>query len=116
MMILQIFGHKKSAETRKAIRFCKERSIEHQFVDLKEREISAGELSHILNYVTPQELIDTDSTFYKKHGYDYLDYDPVEEVLEHPELMRLPLVRAKRDACVGFDEKRMEQIVMGDNS
>lgn len=115
-MILQIFGHRKSAQTRKALRYCKERSIEHQFIDIREREISAGELSHILSYVDPEELIDTESAFYKKNGYEYLDYDPVEEVLEHPELMRLPLVRAKRAACVGFDESLMEQIVRGEHS
>jgi arsenate reductase len=112
-MILQIFGRKKSSDTRKAIRFCKERSVEYQFIDLSEQQISPGELSHVLRYVDKQDLVDTHSRMYKKSGYDYLDYDPVEEVLEHPLLMRLPLLRVKNFAAVGFDEDILQGMIDG---
>ena len=42
-MEVQIFGIKKSADTRKALRFFAERRIKTHFVDLQERPASPGE-------------------------------------------------------------------------
>ena len=39
-MNIQIFGTKKSFDTKKAQRFFKERRIKVQFIDLKEKEMS----------------------------------------------------------------------------
>jgi arsenate reductase-like glutaredoxin family protein len=41
---VQIFGTKKSAETRKALRFFAERRVRTHFVDLAERAAALGEL------------------------------------------------------------------------
>ena len=41
-MNIQIFGTKKSSDTRKAERFFKERGIRYQFVDLKEKGVILG--------------------------------------------------------------------------
>ena len=46
-MNIQIFGTKKSADTRKAERFFKERGIKFQFVDLKEKGLSKGEFNSV---------------------------------------------------------------------
>ena len=43
-MNIQIFGTKKSQDTKKAERYFKERGIKFQAVDLKEKGISKGEL------------------------------------------------------------------------
>ena len=43
-MEVQIFGIKKSSDTRKALRFFSERRIKTHFVDLNERAASLGEL------------------------------------------------------------------------
>jgi arsenate reductase-like glutaredoxin family protein len=109
--MIQIFGKKKSSETRKAVRFCKERSIEYQFIDITEKEISPGELSHILQSVEAHELVDDQGTFYKKNGYEYLEYDPVEEIIEHPQLMRVPILRNRKRAHVGFDAGVFEKMI-----
>ena len=47
-MNIQIFGTKKSSDTRKAERFFKERGIKFQFVDLKEKGLSKGEFQSVL--------------------------------------------------------------------
>ncbi len=112
-MTLQIIGTKKSSDTRKAVRFCKERSIPYQLIDLNERMLSPGELSHVLRYHEAAELIDTTSKFYQKQGYAYLDYDPIEEILEHPELLVTPIIRMDRNALVGFDAKTLEGALKG---
>ncbi|MCF7934534.1 MAG: hypothetical protein K9M84_09165 [Spirochaetia bacterium] len=110
-MTLQIIGTKQSSETRKAIRFCKERSVTYQFIDLNERDLSPGELSSILRFVDPEDLIDTGSKFYSKNGYAYLDYDPIEELMEHHELMVVPIIRTAAAVVVGYDPAALEQAV-----
>jgi arsenate reductase-like glutaredoxin family protein len=44
---LQIFGTRKSSDTRKAERFFKERRVTYQFIDLAEKGISPGELRSV---------------------------------------------------------------------
>lgn len=50
-MNIQIFGTKKSADTRKAERFFKERGIKFQSIDLKQKGFSKKELTSILQAV-----------------------------------------------------------------
>ena len=47
-MNIQVFGTKKSSDTRKAERFFKERGIKFQFVDLKEKAMSKGAFRSVL--------------------------------------------------------------------
>ena len=44
-MNIQIFGTKKCNDTKKAERFFKERGIKYQFIDMKEKGMSKGELT-----------------------------------------------------------------------
>ena len=46
-MNIQIFGTKKSFDTKKAQRYFKERRISFQFIDLKEKGMSKGELQSV---------------------------------------------------------------------
>ena len=47
LMNIQIFGTKKSADTRKAERYFKERRISFQSIDLKEKGLSKGEFQSV---------------------------------------------------------------------
>ncbi len=100
-MNIQIIGTKKSNNTKKAIRFFKERNIKFHFMDLNEREISEGELSNILAKVSVDDLLDTESPAYKKKGFAYMQYDPTEEILEDNSLMKTPVVRNGKEVTVG---------------
>ena len=46
-MNIQIFGTKKCNDTKKAQRFFKERGIKFQFIDMKEKGMSKGELRSV---------------------------------------------------------------------
>ena len=60
-MNIQIYGTKKSSDTRKAERFFKERGIKFQSVDLKEKGLSKGEFKSVLQAVGGLEgMIDPD--------------------------------------------------------
>ena len=60
-MNIQIFGTKKSSDTRKAERFFKERGIKFQLVDLKEKGLSKGELASVCQAVGGVDALDRKS-------------------------------------------------------
>ena len=100
-MNIQILGTNKSNDTRKAIRFFKERGISFHFRNVEEKGPSRGELENVSRSIDLQTLIDTDSVLYKKKGYQYMDFDVVEELMENPTLLKIPVVRNGRIATVG---------------
>lgn len=102
-MNIQIIGTKKNSDTRKAERYFRERNISYQFVDLAQRGLAPGELENIARAVDPADLIDPESKEYASRGMKYLDFDPVEEILENPSLLRMPIVRNGRSVTVGYD-------------
>ena len=60
-MEVQIFGIKKSADTRKALRFFAERRVKTHFVDLQERPASPGELKRFAQRFGVAALLDRES-------------------------------------------------------
>ena len=88
-MLTQIFGTLKCKDTQKAIRFFKERRIQTQFVDLRQKGLSPGELRNVCRHVPLEDLIDTE-------GREY------EMLLEYPLLLRTPVVRSERGVTVGY--------------
>jgi arsenate reductase (glutaredoxin) len=112
-MALQIFGTRKCSITRKAERFFKERGIRYQLVDLAEKGISAGELRAVSRAVGRDALIDADGALFRTKGLAYIDYDPEEEALKDPLLLRTPIVRDADRSAVGFDPKAWEALAAG---
>ena len=60
-MEIQIFGIRKSSDTRKALMFFAERRIQTHFVDLQERAASPGELRRFAQKFGIQALVDRES-------------------------------------------------------
>lgn len=104
-MNIQIFGTKKSAETRKAERFFKERRIRYQFVDLADKGLSRGELTSVMQAVGGLDALldegakDQDSLAIVRH---LAPLQKVEAVLEMQQVLRQPIVRNGRKATVGY--------------
>lgn len=114
-MGIQIIGTKKCKDTMKAIRFCKERGIDHQFVDLTQRALSRGELESIAAHLGADNLLDPESKEYKKRGLAHMVFDPLEELEEHPELLKTPVIRTRGRAVSGFDPGTLEAFLDGQN-
>jgi arsenate reductase-like glutaredoxin family protein len=103
--VVQIFGTKKCAETRKAERWFKERSIKIQLVDLKEKGLSAGELRSVAARVGLDKLVDRESARFRDKGLRVASFSgPLLEkaLLDDPLLLRTPIVRHGKDATVGY--------------
>ena len=95
-MEVQIFGIKKSAETRKALRFFSERRVRTHFVDLQEREIADGELQRFIQKFGVDQIVDRESKRFSELGMRHAQITSsrwIEKLIAEPTLLRLPLVR-----------------------
>ena len=59
-MNIQIFGLRKSFDTKKAERWFKERRIKYQYIDLANKGLSAGEYRSVRAAVGYDALVDRD--------------------------------------------------------
>ena len=104
-MNIQIFGTKKSSDTRKAERFFKERRIKFQFVDLKEKAMSKGEFQSVLQAVGGLDAM-IDRNCKDKDLLALIKYiaaeDRAQKVLENQSVLKLPVVRNGKAATVGY--------------
>jgi arsenate reductase-like glutaredoxin family protein len=104
--VIQIFGTKKCAETRKAERWFKERSVKIQLVDLKEKGLSPGELRSVAARVGGlDKLVDRESQRFRDKGLRVASFSGAlleKALLEDPLLLKTPIVRSGKDATVGY--------------
>lgn len=112
-MNIQIFGVKKNADTRKAERFFKERGIRYQFIDLKEKGLSKGELASVMQAVggfdnlLDEKTKDQDAAALIRY---LAPEDKAAKILEHPLVIRQPIVRNGKQATVvekGYRDPRL---------
>ena len=116
--MIQIFGTSKSFDTKNAQRFFKERRIDFQFIDLKEKEMSRAEFDSVVTSISRAEgskdaalelLIDKNSKEYS--AIAYLDDSQIEEKLfeNQAKLLKQPVCRNKNggkvEATVGIAQK-----------
>ncbi|MDD6796053.1 MAG: arsenate reductase family protein [Clostridiaceae bacterium] len=103
-MNIQIFGSKKCFDTKKAERYFKERRIKFQFIDIKEKGMSKGELNSVRCAVGINELINTKSKNYSKSNLNNVRSTEVKEeiLLKDQSLISTPVVRNGKLATVGF--------------
>lgn len=104
-MNIQIFGTKKSFDTKKAQRYFKERRIKFQFIDLREKEMSKGELQSVMralggiDAVIDQGAKDQDTVALIAYLAQSQKFD---KLLENQQVLREPIVRNGAKATVGY--------------
>ncbi len=106
-MEVQIFGVKKSVDTRKALRFFSERRIKTHFVDLLERPAALGELRRFAQKFGVMALVDKESKRFDELGLRYAQLSDdrwLEKLSVEPLLLRIPLVRNANQLVIGADE------------
>ena len=75
---VQIFGTKDSQTTRAAQRFFKERGVQFQFVDLKQKAMAPAEIKRFVERFGLPSLLDPASKAYVDGGFQYLKLTPAE--------------------------------------
>jgi arsenate reductase-like glutaredoxin family protein len=107
-MPVQVFGIKKSADTRKALRFFSERRIDTHFVDLNIRAAAMGELRRFAQKFGVRALVDRDSRRFAELGLtaaQLSDERWMSLLVEEPLLLRMPLVRRQHQLTIGLAEE-----------
>lgn len=104
-MNIQIFGTKKSFDTKKAQRYFKERRIKVQFIDLKEKEMSKGELQSVMRAVGGIDAV-VDANAKDQDTVALITYlaesQKFDKLLENQQVLREPIVRNGQKATVGY--------------
>jgi arsenate reductase-like glutaredoxin family protein len=104
---VQIFGIKKNADTRKALRFFAERRVKTHFVDFADRAASVGELKRFVQRFGVAALVDRDSKRYHELGLAHTQYSDdrwLEKLADEPLLLKMPLTRAANRLTIGLAE------------
>ena len=104
-MNIQIFGTKKSFDSKKAERYFKERGIKYQFIDMKEKGMSKGELTSVASAnggianLVNLDAKDKDAVAL----FQYIaDEDKLEKLLESQQIIKTPVVRNGKQSTVGY--------------
>ena len=115
-MNIQIFGTKKCFDTKKVERFFKERRIKYQFIDLKEKGMSKGELNSVKASVPINELINEKSKNYKTSNITNVRSTDIkiEMLFKDQTLIKTPVVRNGKKAVVGFKTEVFEEWINND--
>ena len=104
-MNIQIFGTKKSFDSKKAERYFKERGIKYQFVDMKEKGLSKGEFNSVCQAVGGYEKL-IDENCKDKDLLALIKYiaeeDKLQKVLENPQVIKTPVVRNGKQSTLGY--------------
>ena len=104
-MNIQIFGTKKCNDTKKAERFFKERGIRYQFVDMREKGMSKGELTSVaqanggVDNMIDQNAKDKDMLAMIKY---IVEEDKLSKILENQHILRTPIVRNGKQSTLGY--------------
>ncbi len=104
-MNIQIFGSKKSQDSKKAERYFKERRINFQYIDMKEKGLSYGEFTSVIKAVGGVDALldekckDQDAIALIRYTAEEYRQD---ELFDHQDVIKLPIVRNGRQATVGY--------------
>ena len=104
-MNIQIFGTKKCSDTRKAERFFKERGIKYQFIDMKEKGMSKGELTSVaaanggISGMVDPDAKDKDALALFKY---IAEEDKLSKLLDNQQIIKTPVVRNGKQSTLGY--------------
>ena len=104
-MNIQIFGTSKCFDSKKAMRYFKERGIKYQWIDMKEKGLSKGEYTKVKQAVGGLDVMlnpkckDQDTLALIKY---IADEDKDDKVLENQQVLKTPIVRNGAQATVGY--------------
>ena len=118
-MEVQVFGVRKSAQTRSALRFFAERRVKVHFVDLTERPASAGELRRFAQRHGVEALIDRSSRRFVELGLGHAVLSEerwIEKLAAEPLLLRMPLSRWGQRVRVGEADGQWKEWVATDRA
>ncbi len=99
---MQIIGTAKCKDTKKCRLWFDQRGISYHFVDLTKRALSPGELDSVASKTSWEQMLNKDGKVWKDRQLEWKEFDPREELLENPLLLKTPVVREGKAAIIGY--------------
>ncbi len=104
-MNIQIFGTNKCFDTKKAMRYFKERNIKYQFIDMKEKGLSKGEYNSVKQAVGGIDKM-LDAKCKDQDALALVKYiameDKDDKIMENQIVLKTPIVRNGKQATIGY--------------
>ena len=104
-MNIQIFGTSKCFDSKKAMRYFKERGIKYQWIDMKEKGMSKGEFNSVAQLNGGVEAMlnpdakDQDTLALIRY---LAPEDKLEKILGNPQVIKTPVVRNGKQSTIGY--------------
>ena len=108
-----VFGIKQCDTVKKACRWLDQQGVPYVFHDVRVDGLSLEQVSRWLEAVGAETLINKRSTTFRQLDEatkTRLDSEPAAVLLEHPTLIKRPVVEHDSKVSVGFSDKQFTQI------
>lgn len=117
----QMYCRKSNSSCEEAISFLEENGVLVSIRDMDKNPLTRKELHRILGYQNPKYYLDKTSPIYNKKKLDSRmpsREELLDMIVEHPELLRYPIIQSGRLMTIGVGKKQMVemfQIASSDN-
>ena len=103
-----IYGIKTCGSVRKALKFCKENTLEHIFHDIRKKPLSEEKVKYFASKVDVNLLFNNKGTKYRQLGLKELNLDESEKLLwlcKENMLFKRPIIEYNDKVLCAFDEE-----------
>ena len=112
--MINVYGIPNCDTVRKARKWLEQHEIEYAFIDLREQGVDAGTVDNWLDELGWEAVVNRRSTTWKQldsAAREAMDRDAAQRcILEHPTLVKRPVLDTGHDRHLGFSEKQYQEI------
>ena len=109
-----IYHNPRCRKSRAGLQYATDRKIEFQVREYLKDPLTEKELSALIMklHIKPKELIRTQEEIYRKElkGLNLNDEEWIKVMVEHPKLIRRPIVEGKYRAVIGDPPENIDQL------
>ena len=105
---MRIYGLKNCDTCRKALKWAKEKSLDLEFVDVREGNMTRDDVSRFVTSAGWEKALNRKSTTWRSldpaDKTDVDDSKAVELISQHPTLLKRPVFKMEDRIIIGFDQ------------
>ena len=113
--MLKIYGIKNCDSVRKALKFLKSNSINHEFIDFREKPALISDINDWLKYIDIKTLFNARSTTYRTLKLKELNLNDAEKVkwlAKENMLLKRPIITFENNVIVGYNEAQYLELLL----
>jgi Spx/MgsR family transcriptional regulator len=110
--MIKVYGIKTCSTVRKALKFCKDHNLEHEFIDFRAEPLDESKVDYFASKVDINLLFNNRGQKYKDLGLKELNLDEsgkLEWLKKENMLFKRPIVEYNDKVLVSFKEERYKE-------